>query len=63
MRKDFPMTTIRRIGNSLGLTIDRDTLRAAGLRAGDQVTVTVVAGGRLVVQAVDAETARPSTTA
>lgn len=40
-------STIRKIGNSAGVILDKDSLHAAGLSEGDRVEVSVEADGSL----------------
>jgi antitoxin component of MazEF toxin-antitoxin module len=43
------LKTITRIGNSQGLILDAALLELTGLKAGDQVNVTVHEGGAIVI--------------
>lgn len=56
------LKTISRVGNSQGLIFDAALLELSGLKAGDQVNVTVHEGGTIVVTPmaplVDADEAR-----
>ena len=55
------LKSITRIGNSQGLIFDTALLDLAGLKAGDQVNVTVHEGGSIVItplrSAIDADEA------
>ncbi len=50
--KTTATTSLRRIGNSTGLTFTAETLQAAGLARGDRVVVSA-APGRVVVSKAD----------
>ena len=48
---------LRKIGNSVGLILPKETLEELGLSEGDEVTATI-ADGKMVLEASDAEHAR-----
>jgi putative addiction module antidote len=49
------MSRITRIGNSVGVTLSRDTLAAANLALGDEVTVTPVQDGVFIAAAASVQ--------
>lgn len=51
------ITTVRRIGNSVGVIIDKETIQAAGLCEGDRLDVSVDEDGGVRLTAVNAEDA------
>jgi antitoxin component of MazEF toxin-antitoxin module len=61
------LKTITKIGNSQGLIFDTALCELSGLKAGDQVNVTIHPGGSLVItpmqSTIEADEARASATA
>lgn len=45
----FMIKTIAKVGNSQGLILDAALMELTGLKAGDQVDVTVAPGGAIIV--------------
>ena len=48
---------LRKIGNSVGLIVPKETLEELGLSEGDELTATTL-DGKLILEASDAEHAR-----
>lgn len=51
------VTTVRKIGNSVGVIIDKETIQSAGLCEGDRLDVSLDADGGIHLKPVNAEDA------